>query len=122
MDLAFQFDKKILIEEAIIGREIECSIMGNEFPIASLLGEISTTSGFYSYDVKYTNASTVILKIPAEIPKYLSDNIKPCAIRAYQATCCEGFARVDFFLKEEATFVVNEINTLPGFTSHSMYS
>ncbi len=119
--LAFQFDKKILLEEAVEGKEIECSVLGNEFPISSVLGEITTTTGFYSYDVKYWNTSRATLCIPAEIPVEISNKIRVCAIHAYRATCCEGFARVDFFLKANGNFVVNEINTLPGFTAYSMY-
>jgi len=119
--LAFQYDKKVLLEEAVIGKEIECGIIGNENPLASALGEITPISDFYSYEVKYFTTSNAIMKIPAEIPKYISERIRRCATQAYQATCCEGFARVDFFLKADGRFVVNEINTLPGFTAHSMY-
>lgn len=121
VNLAFQFDRKILIEEAVVGKEIECAVLGNENPIASVLGEITTTDGFYSYDVKYTKSSSVAMRIPAEIPENISDDIRLCAIKSYLATCCQGLARVDFFLKKDGSFIVNEINTLPGFTAFSMY-
>ena len=119
--LAFSLDKKVLIEEAIQGKEIECAILGNEHPIPSILGEIVPLVDFYSYDVKYGNTDTVRMKIPAEITSKVSDEMRDIAIKAYQVTGCEGFARVDFFLKEDGCFLVNEINTLPGFTCQSMY-
>ncbi|MDM1044162.1 D-alanine--D-alanine ligase [Myroides sp. 1354] len=119
--LAFQFDQKILVEEAIDGKEIECALLGNEDPITSVLGEITTTDGFYSYDVKYTQSSSVKMRIPAEISENISDDIRFYALKAYQVVCCEGLARVDFLMKKDGSFVVNEINTLPGFTAFSMY-
>lgn len=121
LDLAFRFDTKILIEEAIEGKEIECSILGNEKPISSSLGEIVTSTDFYSYDVKYCNTSKATMKIPADVLVEISEKIRLCALKAYQVVCCEGFARIDFFLKADGDFVVNEINTLPGFTPYSMY-
>ncbi|MBB1138424.1 D-alanine--D-alanine ligase family protein [Myroides sp. WP-1] len=121
IDVAFQFDRKILIEAAVNGKEIECAILGNENPVTSVLGEITTTEGFYSHEVKYIQTSSVVMKIPAEIPEDISNEIKHYAIKSYLATCCQGLARVDFFLKDDGSFVVNEINTLPGFTAFSMY-
>ncbi len=118
---AFKFDHKILIEEAIVGKEIECAILGNEEPKASVIGEIIPTKDFYSYDAKYNDTEAAILKIPAEIPQEISDKIRAMAVNAFKATCCEGLARVDFFLREDNSFVINEINTLPGFTEISMY-
>lgn len=118
---AFLYDRKILIEEAIIGKEIECAILGNEEPQASVLGEIVPTRGFYSYEAKYISDTGALMKIPAEIAEDISDHMRAVAIKAFQSLCCEGIARVDFFLRKDGTFVLNEVNTLPGFTSISMY-
>lgn len=118
---AFQFDNKILVEEAIIGKEIECGILGNEDVRASIVGEIVATKDFYSYNAKYMNSTEATLQIPAKIDNHLSECIRACAIKAFKTICCEGMARVDFFLTKENRFVLNEINTLPGFTEISMY-
>ena len=118
---AFQHDKKILIEEAVMGKEVECAILGNEKPIASVVGEIIPQRDFYSYEAKYKDAHGAKMKIPAEIPVEIADSIRNTALNAYRLTCCEGMARVDFFLSNDNTFVLNEINTLPGFTKISMY-
>ncbi|MBK6353662.1 MAG: D-alanine--D-alanine ligase [Saprospiraceae bacterium] len=118
---AFQYDKKILIEEAIKGREVECAILGNEYPKASLIGEIVSQVEFYSYEAKYIDADGARLIIPASITKEEEQTIQEAAIKAFQAIECEGLARVDFFLKPDGTIVINEINTMPGFTSISMY-
>lgn len=118
---AFQYDKKILIEEAVEGREVECAILGNENPIASVVGEIIAQAEFYSYEAKYIDADGAKLVIPALISKEEEHNIQEAAIKAFQIIGCEGLARVDFFLKPDGTVVINEINTMPGFTSISMY-
>jgi D-alanine-D-alanine ligase len=118
---AFRYDNKIIIEEAIRGREIECSVLGNETPIASLPGEIVVTREFYSYDAKYLDDQGARLEIPARLPKKIVRDIQRVAVRAYRVLCCEGMARVDFFLRPNGTVVVNEINTIPGFTKISMY-
>ncbi|MDR3095094.1 MAG: D-alanine--D-alanine ligase [Bacteroidales bacterium] len=118
---AFRFDNKILIEEAVIGKEVECAVLGNEYPEPSVLGEITASKDLYSYDAKYLSADGAKLKIPAEILETVSDSIRAIAVKAYQAISCEGMSRVDFLLREDGTFVLNEINTLPGFTSISMY-
>ncbi len=118
---AFLFDKKILIEEAIVGREVECAVLGNENPKASVIGEIIAHNQFYSYNDKYINAQGASLAIPAEMSEETSNMIRQTAIKAYQTICCEGLSRVDFFLKADNTVVLNEINTMPGFTSISMY-
>lgn len=118
---AFLYDNKILIEEAITGKEVECAILGNENPKASTVGEIIPSKAFYSYDAKYNDAKGAKIRIPAEIPDEILNNLRRTAINAFKATCCEGMARVDFFLRNDDTFVVNEINTLPGFTDISMY-
>ncbi len=118
---AFKFDRKILIEEFIKGREIECSVLGNEKPIASLPGEVIPRHEFYSYDAKYIDPNGADFKIPVDLPKNTTKKIQDMAVRAFQTLCCEGMARVDFFLKKNGQVLVNEINTIPGFTNISMY-
>jgi D-alanine-D-alanine ligase len=118
---AFRFDSKILIEEFIDGREIECSVLGDATPVASLPGEIITGHNFYSYDAKYLDANGARLVVPAELPRSLVKKIQQTAIETFKALCCQGMARVDFFLKSDRTILVNEINTIPGFTKISMY-
>lgn len=118
---AFRFDNKILVEEAVIGKELECGVLGNEEPQASVVGEIVATETFYSYDAKYIHADGAILQVPARIEAHISDEIRQLAVKACKAICCEGMARVDFLLSTENKLVLNEINTLPGFTEISMY-
>jgi D-alanine-D-alanine ligase len=118
---AFRYDNKIIIEENIGGREIECSVLGNEQPIASLPGEITTRHDFYSYDAKYVDESGARLMIPAALPKRLVEKIQGLALDTFKVLCCAGMARVDFFLRNERELFVNEINTIPGFTKISMY-
>lgn len=121
INLAFQYDTKILIEEYIEGREIECSVLGNEEPIASLPGEIITHNDFYSYEAKYLDENKSTLEVPAKLNPNLTQKIQEMAVRIFQTLCCEGMARVDFFLRNEHEILVNEINTIPGFTAISMY-
>ena len=121
LQTAFRFDRKVIVEEFIQGREIECAILGNEHPIASLPGELIPTHDFYSYEAKYLDAQGAHFKIPAELPVETCARIQAMAVQAFQVLCCEGMARVDFFLQENGALFVNEINTLPGFTSISMY-
>jgi len=118
---AFQYDHKILIEEYICGREIECSVLGNEHPVVSLPGEVIPQHEFYSYEAKYIDEEGALFKIPAELNEELVEKIQQTAVSAYQALCCEGMARVDFFLKDNGEIFINEINTIPGFTKISMY-
>lgn len=118
---AFQYDSKVVIEENILGREIECSVLGNENPIASLPGEVIVHDEFYSYTTKYINADGATLAIPSDLPKPLIKEVQKMAIAAFKALSCEGLGRVDFFLKKNGKLYVNEINTMPGFTSVSMY-
>jgi D-alanine-D-alanine ligase len=117
---AFQYDRKIIIEEAIIGRELECSVLGNEHPIASLAGEIIPCHEFYSYEAKYLDENGARLEVPAAISSSITKEIQRLSLKAYKVLCCEGMARVDFFLRDEKLYV-NEINTIPGFTNISMY-
>ncbi|MCE5212165.1 MAG: D-alanine--D-alanine ligase [Deltaproteobacteria bacterium] len=122
MNFAFQFDNRVMIEKAIDCREIECAVLGNEKPAGSVLGEIIPQHEFYSYEAKYIDPNGAALKIPAQINKSLSDKIRKIAVEGYMALGCTSMARVDFFLdKKTGKFYLNEINTLPGFTSISMY-
>ncbi|MBC8259615.1 MAG: D-alanine--D-alanine ligase [SAR324 cluster bacterium] len=122
LQLAFAADRKVLVEEAISGREIECSVLGNDSPeAASVLGEIAPRREFYSYEAKYVDDDGAELIIPAEIESKVSLQIRKAAVEAFQVTECRSMARVDFFLCEDNTFILNEINTLPGFTKISMY-
>jgi D-alanine-D-alanine ligase len=118
---AFRFDNKIIIEEFIDGREIECSVLGNDDPVASVPGEIRARHEFYTYEAKYTDDSGAELEIPAKISVEHEKKIRELAVRTFKVLCCEGMARVDLFLKENGEVFVNEINTLPGFTNISMY-
>jgi D-alanine-D-alanine ligase len=118
---AFRYDNKIVIEECIRGREIECSVLGNERPIASLPGEIVVRHEFYSYDAKYIDEKGARLEIPAKLPKAIVKKVRATALEAYKTLCCEGMARVDFFVQANGRVLVNEINTIPGFTEISMY-
>ncbi len=118
---AFLYDKKIIIEEAIKGREIECAVLGNEHPAASLPGEIIPQHEFYSYEAKYIDAQGAKLEIPAKLPDDIIKEVQQLAVRAFKVLECEGMARVDLFLTEDGRLYVNEINTIPGFTKISMY-
>ena len=118
---AFNYDNKILIEECIDGREIECSVLGNDNPIASVPGEILPRHEFYSYEAKYLDENGAVLEIPARLPSEISQRIRQLAIETFSVLCCEGMARVDFFLRNGRDIIVNEINTIPGFTRISMY-
>lgn len=118
---AFKYDNKVLIEECIVGREIECSVLGNDKPVASVLGEILPRHEFYSYEAKYLDESGAALEIPAKLSDDISERIRQTAIKTFSVLCCEGMARVDFFLRNGEEIIVNEINTIPGFTRISMY-
>lgn len=111
----------MIIEEFIAGREIECSVLGNEHPIASIPGEIIPTHEFYSYEAKYLDEHGAKLVIPAPLSATTCKQIQEMAVQTFQVLCCEGMARVDFFLQENGKIYVNEINTIPGFTQISMY-
>lgn len=121
VERAFKFDKKILLEEAVLGRELECAVLGNEEVVASCLGEIIPQHEFYSYDAKYVDPEGAKLLAPAEVPFEIEEKIKQTAVKAFKILECEGMARVDFFLSTKGKILVNEINTLPGFTRISMY-
>ena len=120
IEYASGFDNKILIEENIVGREIECAVLGNNEVEASPLGEILPKGEFYSYSAKYVDDSKTI--IPDDIDKDISDEIRKTAIKAYKSLDCFGLSRVDFFLEKDTNrIILNEINTMPGFTTISMY-
>lgn len=118
---AFKYDRKIILEEFIKAREIECSVLGNSQPIASIPGEVISTHDFYSYEAKYLDEKGAVLEIPAKLPGELAAKIQKLSIEVFQVLECEGFARVDFFLTDKNEILVNEINTIPGFTKISMY-
>ena len=121
VSLAFSFDRKIIFEESIKGKEIECSVLGNDNPIVSACGEITSKYEFYSYKAKYVDKNGAIFDIPARIDKRTEKKIKELSVKAFKALECEGMARVDFFLTEKGEIYINEINTIPGFTKISMY-
>ncbi|MBQ2823006.1 MAG: D-alanine--D-alanine ligase [Oscillospiraceae bacterium] len=118
--LAFAHDKKVIVEEYIEGRELECAVFGTENPFASEIGEIISCNDFYDYEAKYI-LGTSGLSIPAEIDSGISSEIRAAALKAFKAMGCSGLSRIDFFLKKDGTIILNEINTLPGFTPISMY-
>ena len=121
IEYASKFDNKILIEEGINGKEVECAVHGNEDVIASCVGEIQAADEFYSYDAKYNNKESKT-NIPANIPEDISNKIRSQAIKAFKAIDGKGLSRVDFFIEKDTNEIyINEINTLPGFTDISMY-
>ena len=118
---AGKYDNKILIEEGIIGKEVECAVLGNENVISSCVGEVKSAEEFYSYEAKYNNQNSKTV-IPAEISEEISVKIQKLAIKAFKEINGKGLARVDFFVEKETNKIyINEINTLPGFTNISMY-
>lgn len=118
---AFTFDNKVLIEEAIKGKEVECAIIGNNDLIVSTVGEIIPDEDYYSYESKYLNNKSKIL-IPANIDNKIINKIQKIAKRAYMACNCEGLSRIDFFIEDKTNkIILNEINSMPGFTEISMY-
>jgi len=121
IDLAAKYDRKMLVEVAIDGREIEVGVLGNDDPIASVAGEVIPSGEFYDYRAKYIDGKSKLV-IPAEIPEKVAGEIRRLAISAFKAIDCAGMARVDLFLERGSNKVyLNEINTIPGFTSVSMY-
>ena len=118
---AFEYDTKILAEEFIDARELECAVLGNQDPIASGVGEVIPTQEFYSYNAKYIDENGAALEIPAKIPEEVSKEVRELAVKTFKILSCEGLGRVDCFLKKDGNVLVNEINTIPGFTKISMY-
>ena len=120
-ELAFIHDKKIVLEEGIDGDEVECAVLGNDEPIASVVGEIVPVNDFYDFDAKYADGTTA-LYIPARLSDEKSEEIRKQAIKVFKALDCSGFSRVDFFVRHsDGAVLLNEVNTIPGFTSISMY-
>ena len=121
IDEAAVYDKKILIEKAIVGKEVECAVLGNEEVKASIVGQILPAEDFYTYDAKYNNPESLV-KIPADLSEQKINEIRELAIKAFKAVDGSGLARVDFFVEDGTEKVyINEINTMPGFTEISMY-
>lgn len=121
LEAAFKHDKKILIEEGIVGAEVECSVMGNEYPVASdVVGEVAPIADFYDYNAKYYDGTTD-LHIPARLREDVAEQVRQTALKAYEALGITGFSRIDFFVRGEDEVLLNEINTLPGFTHISMF-
>ncbi|HHX18086.1 MAG TPA: D-alanine--D-alanine ligase, partial [Clostridium sp.] len=121
LDYAAKHDRKVMVEEFIDGREVECAVLGNDEPMASTVGEIVPNNDFYDYKAKYIDNKSKIL-IPADLPDDVIEQIREYAVRAFKALDCSGLSRVDFFVHRETMKVlINEINTLPGFTDISMY-
>lgn len=117
----FMHDNKLVLEEAINARELECSVLGNEYPTASLVGEVLPCNEFYDYNAKYIDENSLLV-IPAELPVGIEKKVQELAVKIYKALDCKGLARVDFFLrKSDDAVLFNELNTMPGFTSISMY-
>lgn len=122
VEIAMRFDSRVLVEEGYPVREIECAVLGNERPEASPLGEVIPKHEFYSYEAKYIDDEGADLLLPAPLDKSLEEKIRKTAVESYRLLNCSGMARVDFFVRKDGKgFYLNEINTLPGFTSISMY-
>lgn len=119
---ACRYDRKVIIEENINGRELECAVLGNNAPEASGVGEIIPSHEFYDYEAKYFDDGKSVLIIPAELPENKIREIREAAVKAYKALDCAGLSRVDFFMEKDTEKIyINEINTIPGFTKISMY-
>ena len=118
---AFDYDRKVLVESAVVGREIECAVLGNAHPQASTVGEVVLHDEFYSYETKYISAHGAEVVVPAVMGDAERERVRAVALQAYRALDCAGLARVDVFLQADGQVVVNEVNTLPGFTRISMY-
>lgn len=120
---SFQYGDKIIVEKFIKGRELECAIIGNQDPKASMPGEIVMIKDydFYTYEAKYLDEAAIRIMLPAEVDRATTQEIRRISIEAYKALRCEDYARVDLFLTEDGEIVINEINTIPGFTNASMF-
>nr|MBA2331465.1 D-alanine--D-alanine ligase [Actinomycetota bacterium] len=123
VSLARRHDEKVLVEEFVAGTEVECGVLGNlrPAPIASVVGEIVPRAEWYDYEAKYAAGGSEII-VPARIPEWTAARVQELAVEAFVATECEGMARVDFFVREGGEVVVNELNTIPGFTETSVYA
>jgi D-alanine-D-alanine ligase len=121
IELARRHDDKVLIEEFVAGTEVECGVLGNRKPIASVVGEIVAHADWYDYSAKYDEGGMDLI-VPARIPEEYAERVQQIAVDSFIATECEGMARIDFFVRADGEVVVNEINTIPGFTSTSVYA
>ena len=122
LDDSFQYSDTVVVEAFFQGHEVECAVLGNRENVqASLCGEIVLHSDFYSYDAKYVDADAAEVVVPTALPDSITEKLREAAILAFKATKCEGMARVDFLVKDNGDFVINELNTIPGFTTISMY-
>jgi D-alanine-D-alanine ligase len=121
LELAFRHDEKVLIEEYVSGVEVECGVLGNERPIASLPGEIVPGSDWYDYSAKYDEGGMELI-VPPRLPEDQVRRVQDVSVQAFVATECEGMARVDCFVREDGEVLVNELNTIPGFTATSVYA
>jgi D-alanine-D-alanine ligase len=121
LDNAASYDRRLIVEAGIVAREVECAVLGNDHPKASVVGEITYNSDFYDYETKYTEGRADLI-IPASLPASVTSQIQEMALQAFDAVDAAGLARVDFFYVEATGEVfINEINTIPGFTATSMY-
>lgn len=122
LGVAAEYDRRILVEEFIDGREVECAVLGNDNPVASVVGEVIPGNEFYDYAAKYSSDSKSKTIIPASLPEEVANTVREYSIRAFKALDCSGLARADFFVRRSGEVLINEINTMPGFTRISMYS
>lgn len=123
LEESFKYGDKVIVEQFIKGRELECAVMGNEQPKATIPGEIIMIKNydFYTYEAKYLDEQAIEIRLPAELDKSKIEEVRKVSIMAYRALRCEDYARVDLFITEQGKIIVNEINTIPGFTSASMF-
>ena len=121
VELAFRHDEKVLVEEFQDGVEVECGVLGNREPIASVVGEIVAHADWYDYSAKYDDGGMELV-VPARISPEATERVRELAVASFVATDCEGMARVDFFVRSDGEVVVNELNTIPGFTATSVYA
>ncbi|MBB4826879.1 D-alanine-D-alanine ligase [Sporosarcina luteola] len=120
VEFALKFDRKIIVEQGVTAREIEVAVLGNDKPACSVLGEIKPVASFYDYEAKYQDGNTELV-IPAQVADAVADQVKEMAIRAFKVLDCAGLVRADFFVTAEDEVLINEVNTMPGFTPTSMF-
>lgn len=120
IDLALKFDRRIIVEQGVTAREIEMGVMGNDNPVCSVTGEIKPVTEFYDYEAKYKDGNTELV-IPAQVPQKVADAMQEMAIEAYKVLDCSGLVRADFFVTADDEVLINEVNTMPGFTPTSMF-
>jgi D-alanine-D-alanine ligase len=121
LELAFRHDEKVLVEEFVSGVEVECSVLGNEEPIASIPGEIVANADWYDFSAKYDEGG-MDLVVPPRVPEKSIERVQELSVQAFRVTECEGMARVDCFVREDGEVLINELNTIPGFTATSVYA